>query len=266
MNLTNFNFNQYEIRVVSDDDGKLWFIASDITKVLGYSNGRDAISNHCKPDGVAKRDIGVQTGLKKNGQPSIQQMELSVIDEPNLYRLIIKSPKPEAEPFERWVMEEVLPSIRKHGGYLTIEKTQELIENPDLIIELAMKLKEERERVKALAAQNQKMQAKSDFVDRIIDNDDKIDIGQAAKVLALPFGRNTLFQKLREKGVFFKGKNEPKQEYIDRGYFELKEKFIERNNHPGFVALKVLVTQKGLAYIHKLFPTEKPATQLARIQ
>lgn len=90
-------------------------------------------------------------------------------------------------------------------------------------------------------------------MDKVMDTDDKIDIGQAAKILKLPFGRNIMFSKLRKNGIFFKNKNEPKQEYIAREYFELKEKFIERNDHPGFVVIKVLVTQKGLDFLSKLF-------------
>lgn len=104
------------------------------------------------------------------------------------------------------------------------------------------------------------------MMDRVLDTDQKIDVGQAAKILNLPFGRNTLFQKLREKGVFFINRNEPKQEYINRGYFELKEKFIERNNHDGFTVIKVLVTQKGLDFIAKLFEVVPSVKRQASIR
>ena len=97
------------------------------------------------------------------------------------------------------------------------------------------------------------LEPKAEFMDRVMDADQKIDIGQAAKILRLPFGRNTLFVKLREKGVFFKNRNEPKQEYVERGYFELKEKWIDRDHHDGFMVVKVLVTQHGLDFIAKLF-------------
>lgn len=106
---------------------------------------------------------------------------------------------------------------------------------------------------------------KVEFVDRILDTDEKIDIGQAAKILGLPFGRNTLFQELRKQGVFFVNRNEPKQEFVNRGYFELKEKWIERNNHDGFMIIKVLVTQKGLEFISKLFQVESKSKTLAKI-
>lgn len=102
-------------------------------------------------------------------------------------------------------------------------------------------------------------------MDKILDTDQKIDIGQAAKILQLPFGRNSLFSKLREKGIFFTNRNEPKQKYIDSGYFELKEKWIDRENHDGFMVVKVLVTQKGLDFIARLFGVITSQKKLAKI-
>lgn len=118
---------------------------------------------------------------------------------------------------------------------------------------------------KQLEQQNAKLQPKADFADAAFATDDKVDIGMSAKILKLGFGRNTLFNRLRESGVFFSNRNEPKQRYIDAGYFEMKEKFIERDNHPGFVVTKVLVTQKGLAYINHLFGGNPSNGKLAKI-
>lgn len=116
-----------------------------------------------------------------------------------------------------------------------------------------------------LEQQNAKLQPKADFADVAFATDDKVDIGMSAKILKLGFGRNTLFDKLRKAGIFFANRNEPKQRFIDAGYFEMKEKFIERTNHPGFVVTKVLVTQKGLAYINHLFGGKPSDGKLARI-
>ena len=87
-------------------------------------------------------------------------------------------------------------------------------------------------------------------MDKVLCSDEQIDVGQAAKILGLPYGRNTLFKKLRELGIFFKHRNEPKQEYVNKGYFKLREQWVEPNNHDGFVALKVLVTQPGLSFLN----------------
>ncbi len=128
---------------------------------------------------------------------------------------------------------------------------------------------EEKQRLaqekKQLEEKNAKLQPKADFADAAFATDDKVDIGMSAKILKLGFGRNTLFEKLRKAGVFFANRNEPKQRFIDAGYFEMKEKFIERTNHPGFVVTKVLVTQKGLAYLNHLFGGKPSDGKLARI-
>ncbi|WP_233116567.1 P22AR C-terminal domain-containing protein [Aggregatibacter actinomycetemcomitans] len=102
-----FNFKDLPVRVISDPKGDFWFCGTDVCAILGYTNSRKALQDHCKQGGVTKR----YTPTKSADQ------EMTFINEPNLYRLIIKSRKPEAEPFEAWVFEEVLPQIRKTGKY-----------------------------------------------------------------------------------------------------------------------------------------------------
>lgn len=152
------------------------------------------------------------------------------------------------------------------------------VANDDEAIAYAMSVLQKRlEQAKAekamLEADNQqkdakiaKLQPKADFADAAFITDDKVDIGMAAKILKLGFGRNTLFQKLRQVGVFFSNRNEPKQRFVNAGYFEMKEKFIERNSHPGFVVTKILVTQKGLAYINHLFGGNPSDGKIAAIK
>lgn len=111
------------------------FCASDVTKILGYANGADAIIKHCSSKGVAKRDT-----LTKGGNQS-----LTYISEGNLYRLVAKSNKPEAEKFEEWIFDDVLPSIRKHGLYATDRIVEQAISDPDSIIKVLTQLKEERQ-------------------------------------------------------------------------------------------------------------------------
>lgn len=138
--------------------------------------------------------------------------------------------------------------------------------------ELALMVIQAEEEKERLALENEKqqkqiekLQPKADFADKAFAMEGKCDIGQAAKILGLPFGRNTLFKKLREAGVFFANRNEPKQKYIDAGYFEMKEKPIPRENHPGFVVMVVLCTQKGLAYINHLFGGKPSDGKLMKI-
>lgn len=166
--------------------------------------------------------------------------------------------------FKLWCNDRI-KELLNHGFTATESKLEEILTNPDLLIGLATELKKEREEKSKLQTQLKKQEAKIEFIDRVLDTDEKIDVGQAAKILELPFGRNTLFKRLREQGVFFKNKNEPKQQYIDRGYFQLKEKWIDRNEHDSFLVIKVLVTQRGLGFLSTLFKAEPKSKLLANL-
>lgn len=146
-----------------------------------------------------------------------------------------------------------MKELLKYGMTATPEKLEEIILNPDLVIGLAKKLKEEREARMKLEEENKILKPKAQFMEKVMDSDELVDIGQAAKLLQLPFGRNTLFQELRDRGIFFASRNEPKQEYVDRGYFVMKEKWIDRSYYDGFTVLKVLVTQRGLDFLARVF-------------
>lgn len=195
-----------------------------------------------------------------NGNADVPIRSEGFITESQLYMAAMKSGSPKAEPFVRWLSEDVIPSIRKNGVYMTPETIEKVLTDPDTIIRLATDLKNER--AARIEAQNKaaKLQSKADFVDVVMDSKTCIDIGQVAKVLSLPFGRNTLFENLRDMGVLFKYKNEPKQEFINRGYFKLKETFDHETNR---VFLKVLVTQKGVKYIAELFGVIPKQLQIA---
>lgn len=237
-------------------DGKTWFCGTDIATSLGYSNTRKAILDHCKSQGVTIRDTPTNSG--------VQQMKF--ISEGNVYRLTAKSQMPKADDFESWIFDEIVPSVVNTGSYSVQPQTpQTYLEALKALVsseEEKQRLAQEKQR---LEEKNAKLQPKADFADAAFATDDKVDIGMSAKILKLGFGRNTLFEKLRKAGVFFANRNEPKQRFIDAGYFEMKEKFIERNNHPGFVVTKVLVTQKGLAYLNHLFGGKPSDGKLARI-
>ncbi|WP_159522877.1 phage regulatory protein/antirepressor Ant [Sunxiuqinia indica] len=138
--------------------------------------------------------------------------------------------------------------------------------DPNAVLMLARNWADEQKRRIEAEKRIHELAPKAELMDRVLDSDDLIDFGQAAKILGLPFGRNTLLKKMRQKGILFANRNEPKQEYVNRGYFTVKEKFIERNDHPGFVVLKVLITQKGLNYLSKLFKTDKPIKKMAAIE
>lgn len=156
---------------------------------------------------------------------------------------------------------EKLDELMRYGMAATQPTLEQMINNPDLVISLATQLKNEREEKarleqekKQLEEKNAKLKPKADFAEAAFKAEGKVDIGQAAKILNLGFGRNTLFKKLKEVGVFFKDRNEPKQKYIDAGYFEMTLlPPIHRDRHPDILYQKVLCKPKGLAYINQLF-------------
>lgn len=156
---------------------------------------------------------------------------------------------------------EKLDELMRYGMTATQPTLEQMINNPDLVISLATQLKNEREEKarleqekKQLEEKNAKLKPKADFAEAAFKAEGKVDIGQAAKILNLGFGRNTLFKKLKEVGVFFKDRNEPKQKYIDAGYFEMTLlPPIHRDSHPDILYQKVLCKPKGLAYINQLF-------------
>jgi phage antirepressor YoqD-like protein len=128
--------------------------------------------------------------------------------------------------------------------------------SPEVVIQLAKNWKDEKEKRELAEKQLIKQSAKIEFIDRVLDTEEKLDIGQCAKILELPFGRNILYRELRERGIFFKNKNEPKQFYMERQYFQLRETVIPGKDNQPIIKLKVLVTQRGLGFLSTLFKAE----------
>ena len=135
------------VRVI-EENGKYLFCGVDVAKALGYTKPQNAIDRHCPH--ALKRGIGVQTGKKADGTPAVQMVEMLFIPEGDVYRLIVHSKLPSAERFERWVFDEVLPSIRKHGAYMTKEKLWEVATSPEALMKLCSDLLAEREKNAAL--------------------------------------------------------------------------------------------------------------------
>lgn len=153
--------------------------------------------------------------------------------------------------FYLWCNDRIKELI-KYGITATPQTILAVLQNPESLIVLLTEIKNERELRRSAENEAAALKPKAELMEKVLHCGERIDVGQAAKILDLPYGRNTLFKKLREKGVFFKFRNEPKQEYIDKGYFKLKEQWIDRSNHEGFLVLKVLVTQSGLSFLNDL--------------
>ena len=260
-NIQIFNNEQFgRVRIIMSDENKPMFLANDVARSLGYAKPANAISTHCKGGTVLVTPVQNQYGT-----PVMQ--DVKYIPESDVYRLVMRSKLPQAEQFQDWVCDEVLPTIRKTGGYMSAKET----DTPEMIMARAVlvandTIARQKQQLEQAHKQVAALAPKAELMDKVLDTDQKIDVGQAAKILNLPFGRNTLFQRLRERGIFFCNRNEPKQEYINRGYFELKEKLIDRNNHESFTVIKVLVTQKGLDFLARQFEVVQTPKKMAPIK
>lgn len=203
-----------QVRTLTDENGEPWFVAADIARALGYSNTSDAIQRHCR--GVVKHDTYEQ-GVSGN-------QALNIIPEKDVYRLIMRSNLSEAEKFQDWVCEIILPSIRKHGAYMTPDVIEKTLLNPDYLIQLATTLKESQEQNRKL---NEKISADADkvaFAESVNKTVDNLTVRDYAKVIydeGIKLGQNRLFHLLRMKGILDKD-NKPYQKYIDNGWFVLK--------------------------------------------
>lgn len=230
------------------------FLARDVAEWIGHSNVSTMLQS------IDENEKGLNIVYTLGGNQT-----LWFLSEDGLYEVLMQSRKPVAKQFKKGV-KEMLKSIRRHGIYATPQKLHELLAKPESIVIMLTELQKEQQRRQNAEREVARIKPKAELMEKVMDSGKKIDIGQAAKILALPFGRNTLFAKLREKGVFFKERNEPKQEYIKKGFFELKEKWIERENHEDMLVVKVLVTQRGLAFIAVLFGEVSSETKMAELE
>lgn len=226
------------LTTITNESQDIFFIGKEVCDLLGYSNASKTISDHCK-------------GYNKTLLPSIGgNQESIIIPERDLYRLVMRSKKPEAEKFEEWVVAEVLPSIRKTGKFEVATIPSYQIENP---AERARAWAVEYEEKLLLQETNTKLQYRSDFVDVCFDTDGVFSMEETCKILKLPYGRNTMLQKLRELKVFLKS-NTPSQKFISNGYFKVVENIIENGEFKKLVST-TYATQKGIGYIHKILNT-----------
>lgn len=218
-----FNFENNQVRTLNID-GQPYFVGKDVADVLGYSNTRDALNRHVefedKKDGVVIHDsIG-------------RQQTPTFINESGLYSLILSSKMPNAKKFKRWVTSEVLPAIRKHGAYMTEQKIEEALLNPDTLITLAKQLKAEKEQRLLAQKQVEEMTPKAVFHDAVANAENTMLVRDVAHFLrqnGLDIGGTRFFVWLRLNGFLTKN-NQPTQLSLERGYFKVKETVVHTNH------------------------------------
>lgn len=225
-------------------NGESWLVGKDVAERLGYKDTSDALKKH----------VDEEDKLTRRFADSGQNREMYVINESGLYSLVLGSKLPNAKKFKRWVTSEVLPAIRKHGGYLTAEKVEEALLNPDVLIRLATELKDEREARRALESKVAEDAPKVLFAKAVEQAENSILVGDLAKLIkqnGTDIGQKRLFARLRAEGYLgTRGENYnmPTQRAMEMQLFHISERTI--NNPDGSVRLTrtVKVTGKGQVY------------------
>ena len=220
------------VRIIERED-EVWFVGKDVAAALGYERPTKAVQDHV--DDEDKDEIPIQDSIGRS-------QNTPIINESGLYSLVLSSKLPTAKQFKRWITKEVIPSIRKTGGYFATPKTY---------VEALRALADAEEEKERLALENDEMKPKADFYDDVTGSSDTIEIGEVAKVLNCGIGRNKLFDFLRKEKVLMKN-NIPKQHFVDEGYFRVIETKYTKPNGDVSINLKTVVYQKGVDYIRKL--------------
>lgn len=237
--ITVFEHEEFGSVRTAEINNEIYFVGKDVAKVLGYAKPLNAISTHVDKDDSLKQGL-----IDKLGR----NQETIFINESGLYSLILSSKLPKAKEFKHWVTSEILPSIRKHGGYLTPDKIAEAILNPDTIIKLATALKEEQERNLTLEQDNQIMKPKANYYDKLISTNLLTSIRETALELQVPEKELTKF--LVKKKVLYRNKHGKLcayAQYVKSKLFAVRE-WCGENGQKG---TWTLVTPKGREVLNR---------------
>lgn len=235
------------VRVVTINN-EPWFVAKDVCGCLEVSNSRQALSR------LDEDEKGVILNDTLGGK-----QKLSIVNEYGLYSLVVSSRKPEAKQFKRWITHEVLPSVRKHGAYMTDDALKKAIQTPEFLIELATALKEEKEKRQKAEQTIIEQKPKVLFSDAVETSDNSVLIGDLAKILnqnGIDIGSKRLFKWMRENGYLIKSGesyNMPTQVSMNKGLFEVKVRTITKPDDVVFIVKTTKVTGKGQIYFVNKF-------------
>lgn len=244
-NIQIFNYQSNEVRTV-EMGGEPWFVLKDVCNILGISKYRDT---------AARLDADERGSVEVDTLGGTQQV--IAVNESGLYHVILRSDKPEAAPFRKWVTSEVLPNIRKHGAYMTPETLQAAILNPDTMIQLCQQLKAEQDKNKALSEENSKLAPKGLFADAVSVSDRCILVSELAKLLkqnGIETGQNRLYERLRTDGFLVKDRkrsdfNMPTQKAMELGLFKVRESTRVHSDGHTSIDKTTKVTGKGQIYL-----------------
>lgn len=241
--ITSYVFDGSNVRTLVID-GQPYFVGKDVAEILGYANTRDALSKHV--DSEDKNTVAIHDGIKR-GNPN-----QTVINESGLYSLILGSKLPSAKKFKRWVTSEVLPAIRKHGAYMTNEKIEEVLLNPDTIIKLATELKTERERRSIAEQRVNELTPKASYYDLVLSNESLVTITQIAKDYGM--SGQAMNHKLHDLGVIYKQGNTwlLYSKYQRTGWTHSETIMVDKADGTQKAVMHTKWTQKGRLGLYEL--------------
>ncbi|MGN1224975.1 MAG: phage antirepressor [Ruminococcus sp.] len=244
-----WNYESSEVRTI-EKDGEPWFVLSDVCKVLELSSPHK-VADRLEDD--ERNQIPVTDSIGRN-------QNTTIINESGLYAVILRSDKPQAKPFRKWVTSEVLPSIRKHGAYLTDNALEQALTNPDFLIQLAKELKTEKEKRLQLEQQAEENKPKVLFADSVAASKSSILVREFAKICkqnGIEVGEKRLFEWLRENGYLIRkvgsDYNAPTQRAMEQGLFEVKETAVTHASGRISTERTPKITGKGqIFFLNKL--------------
>ena len=236
-----FYFNNAALRTLTDEAGEPWFVAKDVCDILGHSNVSMAL-DRLDDDERSKFNLG-------------RQGETNIVNEAGLYALVLGSRKPEAHEFKRWVTHEVLPQIRRTGGYIpTTDADDDMTILAKAVMIGQRTMEEQKRRIAAQESHINELEPKARFADAVAASDGTCLIGELAKMLrqnGLDIGQNRLFEILRQDGYLGKtgsNRNVPTQKAMDLGLFRIKETAITHSDGHVTINRTAKVTGKGQTY------------------
>ena len=253
--IQSYNFKGASLRTLTDESGEPWFVAKDVCDILGLENSRKATADL---DSDEKNTVTISDGIAGNPNKTI-------ISEPGLYRLVMKSRKTEAKEFQRWVTHEVLPQIRKTGGYIpTTDADDDMTILAKAVMIGQRTMEEQKQRIAAQQSRIDELQPKASAWDNFVDIPDALSVRDSAKLLSnlgRPVGQTELFEWLdRHDWIFRENKHwSARQSRINAGHLLMVPSKSHGTHKDGTVFAfppTVKVTRKGLALIARRFGEE----------
>lgn len=234
------------VRTITIDD-EPWFVGKDVAEALGYERATKAVADHV--DIEDRDEIPIQDSIGR-------MQNTPIINESGVYALVFSSKLPNAKKFKRWITSEVLPSIRKHGAYMTPQKIEDILNDPDTIIKLCMDLKQERKKTAVQSQQIAELQPKASYFDVVLNCKDLMSVSKIAKDYG--WSAKKMNKYLHEKGVQYKQGDIwlLYQKYAEKGYTSTKTSTYNGTNGDIHTKVYTYWTQSGRLFIYDLLKSD----------